>query len=493
MALIFELYAFKRFAMSYRSIIKLIILIATTLGGFLLLELLVAIIYNEEFDKLALFIVLFLGIDFATLYLLRKEKLKLGVKESILSVNLLWLLLGIVGAVPLLLYTDITFASAFFEAISGFTTTGATVYSDIEALPHFILFHRSLTHWLGGMGVIVLGVGLLSIINPTGSLSLFKAETTGVTLEKITPKIRDTALILWGIYVVLTFIDTLLLKLFGMSWFDAINHAFSTISTGGFSTKNNSLGFFDNYAIYWITTIFMVLSGINFLVHVKLFYRDISGYRGEETLWYIFVFITLATILTFIHAGEGVDFDSSATHSFFTVASVMTTTGFATTDYSLWGHFAIGIVFLAMLVGGNTGSTAGGIKVIRYLIIFKTLFAELRRILHPNAHILVFVDSKRLTSTILTSTFTFFFIYVMTTVILAIYIYARGYDTMTSVSGALALVGNIGPGFGAVGPANNFANFSDIDKIIFSIAMIIGRLEFYTVFVLISREFWEKF
>lgn len=479
--------------MSYRSILKLIALIATTLGVFLLLELFVAILYHEEFSRLALFITLFLGVDFATLYLLRNQKLKLGIKESILSVNLLWLLLGLVGAIPLYLYTNISFASAFFEAISGFTTTGATVYSDIEALPHFILFHRSLTHWLGGMGVIVLGVGLLSIINPTGSLSLFKAEATGVTLEKITPKIRDTALILWGIYGALTLLDTLLLKLFGMGWFDAINHAFSTISTGGFSTKNSSLGYFENYAIYWVTTIFMVLSGINFLVHVKLFYKDLSGYKGEETRWYINIFLILATLLTFIHAGKGVDFDSAATHSFFTVASVMTTTGFATTDYSLWGHFAIGIVFLAMLVGGNTGSTAGGIKVIRYLIIFKTLFAELKRILHPNAHISVFIDAKKLTTTILTSTFGFFFIYVLTTVLLAIYIYARGYDTMTSVSGALALVGNIGPGFGSVGPAENFANFSDFDKIIFSIAMIIGRLEFYTVFVLLSREFWKKF
>jgi len=479
--------------MSYKSILKLLSLIGVTLGGFLLLELLVAVIYSEKYNKLALFIAIFLIINFTCFYILKKQKLKLGVKESILSVNLLWLILGLVGAIPLYIYTNVSFSSAFFEAISGFTTTGATVYSNIEALPHFILFHRSLTHWLGGMGVIVLGVGLLSIINPTGSLSLFKAEATGITVEKLTPKIKDTALILWGVYIALTLFDALFLKLFGMNWFDAINHAFSTISTGGFSTKNSSLGYFNNYAIFWVTTIFMVLSGINFLVHVKLFYKDFSGYKNEETIWYISIFLILSTILTFVHAGKGVEFDDAATHSFFTIASVMTTTGFATTDYSLWGHLAIGVVFVAMLIGGNTGSTAGGIKIIRYLIIFKTLFAELKRILHPNAHISVFIDGKKISSTILTSTFGFFFIYVMTTVLLSIYIYARGYDTMTSVSGALALVGNIGPGFGNVGPANNFANFNDIDKIIFSIAMIIGRLEFYTVFVLLSREFWKKF
>ena len=479
--------------MSYKSILKLISLISGTLGIFLLLELAIAIIYGEDFKDLALFIGLFLAVDLVLYWYLREQKLKLGVKESILSVNLLWIVLGVVGAIPLYIYTEVSFASAFFEAISGFTTTGATVYTNIEALPHFILFHRSLMHWIGGMGVIVLGVGLLSIINPTGSLSLFKAESTGVTLEKLTPKIKNTALILWGVYAGLTFLDMLFLKLFGMSWFDAINHAFSTISTGGFSTKNSSLGYFNSYSIYWTTTIFMMLSGINFLAHVKLFYKDTSGYRSEEFNWYIGVFLVLSITLTLVHSGMGVGLDSSATHSFFTIASVMTTTGFATTDYSLWGHLSVGIIFIAMLIGGNTGSTAGGIKIIRYLIIFKTLIAELKRIVHPSAHISIYIDAKKLGNAVIASTFGFFFLYVLTNVALAIYIYARGYDTMTAISAALALVGNIGPGFGAVGPANNFADFSDIDKIIFSVAMIMGRLEFYTVFVLMSREFWKKF
>ena len=481
--------------MSYKSILKLISLISLTLGSFLILELIVAIIYRENWFKLAIFIAIFIAVNLAIYLWLKSQnqKLKLGIKESILSVNILWLVLGAVGAVPLIIYTDVSWASAFFEAISGFTTTGATVYTDIEALPHFILFHRSLMHWMGGMGIIVLGVGLLSIINPTGSLSLFKAESTGITLEKLTPKIKDTALILWGVYAGLTLLDTLFLKLFGMNWFDAINHAFSTISTGGFSTKNSSLAYFDSYSIYWTTTIFMILSGVNFLAHVKLFYKDRSGYRSEEFNWYIAIFLILSITLTFVHAGAGVEFDEAATHSFFTVASVMTTTGFATTNYALWSHMAIGIIFIAMLVGGNTGSTAGGVKIIRYLITFKTLIAELKRIVHPNAHISVYIDSKKLANSVITSTFGFIFIYIMTNVLLTVYIYARGYDTMTAVSGALALVGNIGPGFGAVGPANNFANFSDIDKIIFSIAMIIGRLEFYTVFVLMSREFWKKF
>ncbi len=479
--------------MSYKSILKLFSLIGSTIGFFLFLDFFVAVIYNEKIFNFSIFLILFFLINFLIWFFLREHKLKLGIKESILSVNLLWIMLGVVGAFPLWLYTKVSFASAFFEAISGFTTTGATVYTDIESLPHFILFHRSIMHWLGGMGIIVLGVGLLYFINPTGSLSLFKAESTGVKLEKLTPKIRDNALVLWGAYVGLTVLDLLLLKFFGMNWFDAINHAFSTISTGGFSTKNSSLGFYNNYGIFWVTTVFMVLSGVNFLAYVRLFYRDSSGFKTEEFKWYIIIFLVLSTVLTFVHSLNGTDIDSSATHSFFTIASIMTTTGFATTDYSLWSHIAVGLIFTAMLIGGNTGSTAGGIKIIRYLIIFKTLFGELKRIVHPNAHIYIFVDGKKLANSVLTSTFGFFFIYVMTNVMLALYIYARGYDAMTSVTAALALIGNIGPGFGEVGPANNFANFSDIDKIIFSLGMIIGRLEFYTVFVVLTREFWKKF
>lgn len=267
-----------------------------------------------------------------------------------MSANILWLFFGLIGAIPLYVYSDISFASAFFEAISGFTTTGATIYQHIESLPHIVLFHRSLMHWLGGMGVIVLSVGLLSMINPTGSLSLFKAEATGVQLEKLTPKIKDTALILWGIYSLLTILDMLLLKYFGMSWFDALNHAFSTISTGGFSTKEHSLGHYHSNGIIWTTTIFMILSGINFLAHLRFFHGDLSGYRNEEVTWYLIIFFVLSTILTIIHIDIGhASLYDSAKYSFFSIASILTTTGFVTIDYSMWSHLAIATIFIAML------------------------------------------------------------------------------------------------------------------------------------------------
>jgi len=480
--------------MDFKNIFKILSLIGMTISAIFLSDILIAYIYKEPFIELLKVNTFFFSINFLIWLLLYKHELNLNIKESILSVNLLWILLGILGAIPLFIYTNISFSSSFFEAVSGFTTTGATVYTDIESLPHLILFHRSLMHWLGGLGVIVLGVGLLSMINPSGSLSLFKAESTGVQLEKHTPKIKNTALTLWGIYALLTFIDMLFLKYFGMSWFDALNHSFSTISTGGFSTKNNSLGYFKDDGIIWTTTIFMILSGINFLAHLKLLHKDFSGFKTEEVKWYLSIGLILSLTLTFIHIDIGGDsFYDAFKHSSFTIASVITTTGFATVDYGGWSHFAIAVIFIAMLIGGNAGSTAGGIKVIRHVIIFKTIQSEIKRILSPNNIISVFIDKQKQPQRILSSSFGFFTLFMITVGVMTIYIYARGYDAMSSISAAFALVGNIGPGFSLVGPSDNFAFFSDTDKIIFSFAMIIGRLECYTFFVLLSSKFWKQF
>ncbi len=286
----------------------------------------------------------------------------------------------------------------------------------------------------------------------------------------------------------------LLLFIFGMDWFDALNHAFSTISTGGFSTKNASLGYWSNDGIIWTTTIFMILSGVNFLAHIKLFNQDSSGYKSEEVRWYFTIFLLLSFALSYYHYEVAHDsFTHSLKHSFFTIASVITTTGFATVDYGLWSHGSIALIFIAMFIGGNAGSTAGGVKVIRYVIIFKTLFSELKKILHPSSLISVFVDGAKLPQRVLSLVFVFFFLYLTTVIGVTIYIYLQGYDTMTAISGALAVVGNIGPGFSKVDPACNFSFFSDQDKYVLSFAMIIGRLECFTVFVLFTKEFWKRF
>ena len=477
-----------------KGIFKVVSIILTILSMLFLMPIAVGYYYHENIIKFITFDFLLFVLNITILIYLRDYKISLKIKGAIIVANLTWLSIGIVGAIPYLLYApNMDLSSGFFEAISGFTTTGATVFSDIESLPKLLLFFRSLTHWLGGMGIIILGVGLLSIINPTGSITLFKAESTGITIDKFAPKIKDTAMMLWGIYVALTVIDMLTLHGFGMGWFDAINHAFSTISTGGFSTKNNSLGGFNGYII-WTTTIFMILSGINFLAHLRLIHGDLSGYRSEEVRYYLIIFMILAIILSIAHfLTSNISLSSSITHSFFTIASVLTTTGFATTDYGSWGHLAVAIIFIPMLIGGNTGSTAGGVKVIRYIVVFKNIVSEIKRVLHPNAIFSIFIDGKKMKSSLITSIFGFFTLYIFTTVVIMIYLYARGLDEMSSISTALATVGNIGPGFLKTGPIENYGFFSWYDKIILSFAMIVGRLECYTVFLLLSRWFWKRF
>jgi len=477
-----------------KGIVKFVATTGTLLALFLISPIVVGLIYEEEVMKFVIYDLSLLFINATLWYGLRKHTIAMKIKGSIIAVNFIWLLLGIAGAIPLMLYTSLDFSSAFFESISGFTTTGATVFSDIESLPKMILFLRSLTHWLGGMGIIVLGVGLLSIINPTGSLSMFRAESTGISMDKIAPKIRDTALMLWGIYTFLTLMDMLLLHYFGMGWFDAINHAFSTISTGGFSTKNASMGAFEGGGIIWITTLFMILSGINFLAHLRFLHGDNSGYKSEEIRTYLAVFLLLSLLLSWVHiSSSGMGIEASLRHSFFTIASVLTTTGFATLNYEEWGHAAVSLVFIAMLVGGTTGSTAGGVKVIRYIILFKNMFTEIKRILHPNAVLSIFIDNKKLKSSLVSSITGFFTLYILTSVVVMLYLYARGLDEMSAISTALATVGNIGPGFGAVGPVENYGFFTWYDKWVLSIAMIIGRLECYTLYLMLSKAFWKKF
>ena len=478
-----------------KNVLKFLSIIGMALSLFLLIPVVTGLLYHEDMYRFALFVSGLFGVNMLMFIWLRNHEIKLSIKDGVLSVNLVWVLLGIAGGVPLVLYSPVSPADGFFEAISGFTTTGATIYTDIESLPKSILMLRSLMHWLGGMGIIVLGVGLFSLINPSGSMALFKAESTGIKMEKITPKVKDTALRLWLVYLLFTVADAIALKLAGMSVFDAINHAFSTISTGGFSTKNASLGGFGSNAIIWITTFFMLISGINFLAHLKfLTTGDASGYKREEVLWYIGVFVLLSVALSAVAVEvDGYSWFDAATHGFFTISSVLTTTGFATLDYEQWGHIAIAVVFVAMLIGGNAGSTAGGVKVIRYIVLFKNIAAQIQRSLHPNAIVHVFIDRQRVPSAVIGSVTGFIFLFAATNMVLALYLFARGFDAMTAVSTAIATVGNIGPGFALTGPAQNYAFFSDVDKIILSFAMIIGRLEFYTVFLLFGRSFWKRF
>lgn len=477
-----------------RSILKFTSAVGIVVFLLFLIPLGLGYYYHENISQSFFFIFGLFALNIIIFMILKNYKMSFGIKESIVSVNFVWILLGIGGAIPLCLQTGIDFSSGFFEAISGFTTTGATVFSDIEDLPKNILLHRSLMHWIGGMGIIVLGVGLFPLINPSGSLSLFKAESTGISTDKITPKIKDTANKLWGVYLLFTILNILLLKLFGMNWFDAVNHAFATVSTGGFSTKNASLGFFvGNDGIIWTTIFFMIISGINFLAHIRFLSGNLKSYNLEEIKWYIFLLAFLSAMLTLSNLDDFTSIYKDFMHSTFTIVSIMTTTGFATTDFSTWSHLSIAIILIAMVIGGNAGSTAGGPKVIRYIIYFKNISLEIRRSLKPDSIISLFIDEKPIKSNIINSIFGFFSLFILTIFSVMLYLYARGYDEMTAISTAITTVGNVGPGFSLVGPAQNYSFYSWYDKLILSGAMIIGRLECYTVFILLSKTFWKKF
>jgi len=478
-----------------KNVLKFLATVGLLTEFFFLIPLITGLVYGENVKYFAYYLLAGFFVFTVILLLLRKHPIKMKIKDAILSVNLVWIMLAVQGAIPLMLGSGVSFVDGFFESASGFTTTGATIYSDISDLPKHILMLRSTMHWMGGMGIIVLGVGLLSLINPTGSLALFKGESTGISPDKVTPKIKHTALKLWGIYFTITAVDMLMLKLEGMSLFDAINHSFATISTGGFSTKNESLGYWaSNPWILWTTTFFMIVSGINFIAHIKLLKKDFSGYKSEEIMWYLIIFTVLSVGVSLVHYLNSHDsLFYALTHGFFTIGSILTTTGFATVDYSQWGQTAIALIFIAMLIGGNAGSTAGGIKIIRFLVMFKNLNYQIKKILFPNAIISVKIDKKPLPQQTINNVSAFIFLYILTVTAIALYLFASGYDTLTSLSASIACVGNIGPGFGHVGPVDNFAFFTDIQKIVLSIGMIIGRLEFFTVLILMSPHFWRKF
>lgn len=477
-----------------KNITKLLGSIGIYLSLFFLVPIATGWYYNEDIMPFIVFDISFFLINGVIFISLRNHNIMLSLKDGILSVNLVWILVGLAGAIPLWLYTNITFMQAIFESISGFTTTGATIYSDVEDLPNMILILRSLMHWVGGMGILVLGIGLLSLINPSGSLALFKAESSGIKLDKSTPKIKDTAIMLWGIYIILTFIDATLLKLGGMNTFDAVNHAFSTVSTGGFSTKNNSFATFNTPVILWSTTFFMIISGITFLAHLKAFRGDVTGYKNEETKWYIIIFILLSLFMSTYRFQKSDDtFFEALTHSSFTIASLMTTTGFASLNYEEWGPLAISLSFLAMLASGNGGSTAGGVKIIRYVVSIKVILSELKKILHPNAIVKVFINKSPISNSIISMTFGFILLFVITNAVITFYLYASGYDIMTSISTSLACIGNIGPGFAQIGPTQNYSFYGSLDLIVLSLGMIIGRLEIFTFLLLFLPSFWKKF
>ena len=429
------------------------------------------------------------------MYLLNRKRndSQLGKREGYLIVSLAWVIISVFGTLPFLISGSISnFTDAFFETMSGFTTTGATILNDIEAQPKGILFWRSMTHWIGGMGIIVLSLAILPILG-IGGMQLFVAEVPGPTKDKLHPRIKETAKRLWGIYVLLTFVQTILMMFGGMNLFDALCHAFATMATGGFSTQNASVANYSPY-IQYVIIIFMILAGTNFALH----YFSLSGkikkvFRDEEYRVYLLT-ILLSTIV--IALGLIFMTDRAVEKSFrdalFQVVSIITTTGFVTDDYLLWPVSLWMIIFLLMFVGGSAGSTGGGVKVVRQLLLFKNTRLELKRIIHPHAFLPVRLNGRVISEEIISKVMAFFLIYMMIFGLGVLVMSLTGLNYESSIGSVIASLGNIGPGIGAVGPVLNYAEITVFGKWFLSFLMLLGRLELFTILILLSPTFWKK-
>ena len=427
-------------------------------------------------------------------YFSRNAKKNFFRREGYMIVSLGWMLFSLFGTLPFIISGSIpSFTNAFFETMSGFTTTGASILDDIESLSHGILFWRSITQWIGGMGIIVLSLAILPLLG-IGGMQLFIAEVPGVTYDKLHPRISGTAKRLWLIYIIFTFSETILLWLGGMDIFDAVCHSFTTMATGGYSTKQASIAYWDSPYIQYVIIFFMILAGTNFtLSYFALHLRFDKLVRNEEFRFYlgfILVFTVVIGLGLFISMNQGVE--KSFRLSLFHVVSIMTTTGFVTSDYQSWISVLGVLIFFLMFFGGSTGSTGGGVKIMRVVLLIKNSALELKRLIHPNAVIPVRYNRQLIDPLIITNVLAFISFYLIIIVVSTLGMSALGYNLDTSLGAVTTCIGNIGPGIGEVGPMNNFNHVPDIGKWFLSLLMLIGRLELFTILVIFSPDFWRQ-
>lgn len=426
-----------------------------------------------------------------------KTKENVAKREGYLIVALGWMAMCLFSTLPYLLSGTLPeFTNAFFESMSGLTTTGASVINDIEAVPKGILFWRSLTQWIGGMGIIVLTVALFPLLG-IGGVELFIAEAPGPTSDKIHPRIKETAKRLWGIYVGMTALLSLLLYLCGMNFYDSVNHGLTTMATGGFSTKNASIAHFDIPLIQYLLTFFMFLAGTNYtIIYFGLKGKLLKVWRSEEFRTYVLLLLgSILIITTLVYNFTDLSLEQSFRDSAFQIVSIITTTGFVSADYTSWSPALTLVFFCLLFIGGCAGSTSGGIKIIRHLVLFKNTFLEFKRLLHPRALIRTKVDAQLVAPKVLTHILVFLLIYLgiffSGSIIMAMIL--KGYDQplMTAFGAVATAIGNVGPGIGAVGPVDNFAHIPDLGKWFLSFLMLLGRLELFTILILFTPYFWK--
>lgn len=481
---------------NYKLIMKFISILLMILSGFMS----TAVLWSWHYDEsetinsllISIWITLLSGI---ILYILsyKHNQSNIGKKEGYIIVTLTWLSISFFGALPFFISGAIpSYTDAFFETMSGFTTTGATILNDIESVSKGLLFWRSMTQWLGGMGIIVLTLAILPILG-IGGMQLFVAEAPGTTPSKLHPRITETAKRLWGIYIIFTLLQTLLLILGGLNFFDSICHAFTTMATGGFGTYNDSIAGFSAYNQY-VIILFMILAGTSFSLHYYALKGTFSKLTNNEEFKFYLKLISIITIVftASILIFEQTGFEKAFRDSLFQVVSIITTTGFVTVDYLEWKGFMWFIIFLLMFTGGCIGSTGGGLKMIRVLIFLKNSRLELKRLIHPMAIVPVRINKKTIPPEIIQNFLAFQLIYLLLFIAGTLFMTVLELDFVSAIGATAATIGNIGPGIGSVGPVETYAHIPDIGKWILSFFMLIGRLELFTVLLLFSPSFWKK-
>lgn len=462
-------------------------------GALLLIPAVVSLIYGEKTGISFLAVAAVLGVIYLVLGRRKPKNNRIYGKEGFAVVGLAWVLWSLFGALPFVISGTVpNYVDAFFETVSGFTTTGSTILQEIESLPRGINFWRCFTHWIGGMGVLVF-VMMVTSLDDENAMPLMRAEVPGPEADKLVPKARSTARILYQMYFALTAVEVVLLMFGGMNLYDALVHSFSTAGTGGFSNRNSSVAFYDNAYIDGVITVFMILFGINFNLYFLLLLKNWkSALKNEELRAYLGIIAAAIAIITVNILNIYENVFHAFRYAAFQVASVITTTGFYTADYELWPELSKAVLLTVMFIGACAGSTGGGIKVCRFVILCKSIRQEIRKILHPNVVTMVKINGKKVNNDTMKGINTFFAAYIFILVISVLIVAIDNFDFATSFSGVLTTINNVGPGISKVGPVENFHMFSPLSKLVFCFDMLVGRLEIFPYLLLLSPDLWRR-
>ena len=462
-------------------------------GALLLIPALVSLIYGEKTGVSFLIVAAVLGVIFLIFGRKKPKNNRIYGKEGFAIVGLAWILWSLFGAIPFVITGSVpNYIDAFFETVSGFTTTGSTILQEIESLPMGINFWRCFTHWIRGMGVLVF-VMMVTSLDDENAMPLMRAEVPGPEADKLVPKARSTAKILYQMYFVLTAAEVVLLMFGGMNLYDALVHSFSTAGTGGFSNRNSSVAFYDSAYIDGVITVFMILFGINFNLYFLLLLKNWkSVLKNEELRAYLGIIAAAVAVITVNILSIYENVFHAFRYASFQVASVITTTGFYTADFELWPELSKVVLLTIMFIGACAGSTGGGIKVCRFVILCKSIRQEIRKILHPNVVTMVKINGKKVSNDTMRGINTFFAAYIFILVMSVLIVSVDNFDFATSFSGVLTTINNVGPGISKVGPVENFHMFSPLSKLVFCFDMLVGRLEIFPYLLLLSPDLWRR-